>query len=335
MAKPLTKKSTDTKDITVPEPAVLPAPVGLPVGVLSIIDKAVDKLGGEGAKDAADAVVALVNLQRDINKDEARKEFYNDLAAFQLNCPKIPKTRSTKGAGHEGGKFDFKYADLSDIANIIDPIIHPLGFSYTWTSEYLEIGGKPGLKVTCALQHRTGHTERSSFAAPTGGSIGSMNDIQKQAGYLSYLKRYTLLSILGIATADDDNNGVDLTPIRTDELINLRAALVELHQTELDACKYIGVDKLEDATHNDYITLSVALADRKRRLARQKPKEVTEAKALAESTILLNKLRANKDQCQVSDEWIAKKEKELAACKTDEDFGKFDITIKDALGDIA
>jgi hypothetical protein len=109
------------------------------------------------------------------------------IAGFQQECPVI--AQQTKGYG-------YTYADLPTILNIINPILakYRLGFSQPLD----------GNKVRTIVFHvDTGETLESSIDIPEGVVLKGMNDFQVLGSAISYLRRYSISSILGIVTDKD------------------------------------------------------------------------------------------------------------------------------------
>jgi len=120
------------------------------------------------------------------------KELYKALADFQQECPTIAK--ATAG-------YNYKYADLPSIIETINPLMkaHRLGF--TQQLRYSE-GVR---KVATIIFHtETGNSIESEIDIPTVEFKG-MNDYQSLGSGITYLRRYTLSSALGIVT-DEDND---------------------------------------------------------------------------------------------------------------------------------
>jgi hypothetical protein len=67
---------------------------------------------------------------------------------------------------------------------------------------------KDWIEVTCTLSHSQGHSECVSMGGPPDAG-GAKNAIQARASTISYLERYTLKAICGVAEGgeDDDGNG--------------------------------------------------------------------------------------------------------------------------------
>ena len=99
---------------------------------------------------------------------------------------------------------DENYADLEDITRIVDPIILPLGLSYTWDSEF----GEKAITTTCYLKHVGGGKRSAKFACQASGTK-IMNSAQQAGSATTYGQRYSLLAVLGISTdRDDDARGM-------------------------------------------------------------------------------------------------------------------------------
>jgi hypothetical protein len=62
------------------------------------------------------------------------------------------------------------------------------------------------MEVTCYLRHVQGHEESVSMGGPPDAG-GAKNAIQARASTKSYLERYTLKAICGVAEGGDDTDG--------------------------------------------------------------------------------------------------------------------------------
>lgn len=148
-----------------------------------------------------DQMQKLMDLQERWEKKEAKKAFLDALARFQTMVPVIKKTRKAN-INSQKGNYSYKFADLGAITGQIKEALKDCGLSYRW--EFQPQGG--GLKVTCFISHRDGHTETTSMEAGKDMS-GGKNDIQQIGSTQTYLQRYTLIGALGLSTADEDNDG--------------------------------------------------------------------------------------------------------------------------------
>lgn len=161
------------------------------------------------------------------NKEDARRaerEFFDAMAAFQAECPVIGKNRT---AYKDNGTTKlYTYADLAEIVRVVRPLLAKYGLSFAWESEIVE--GK--MAVTCTLRHRNGHSQRASFLAVIAGTA-LMSDSQKAGSAVTFAQRYSLIQVLGLATADEDDDASTGRPtvfISAEEAANLSAAIDEL-----------------------------------------------------------------------------------------------------------
>lgn len=109
------------------------------------------------------------------------------IAGFQQECPVI--LQQTKG-------FGYTYADLPTILQKINPLLNKwkLGFSQPLDGD----------KVRTIVFHvETGETIESSITIPQGVMLKGMNDFQVLGSAISYLRRYSISSILGIVSDKD------------------------------------------------------------------------------------------------------------------------------------
>jgi hypothetical protein len=73
------------------------------------------------------------------------------------------------------------------------------GLSHSW--DVRQEGTR--IVVTCRLSHELGHSETVTMEGLADQS-GNKNSIQQLGSTVSYLQRYTLKAILGLASVDDD-----------------------------------------------------------------------------------------------------------------------------------
>jgi hypothetical protein len=108
-----------------------------------------------------------------------------------MTTPKKSRTGQT-------GNQKYKYADLSDIMEIVQPLFfkHSLFISHPF-----EVGDN-WIKVSTLLRHKSGEWVES-------GSLvlkGNVSNEKEQGKLLTYGKRYSLCALMGIA-ADEDTDG--------------------------------------------------------------------------------------------------------------------------------
>ncbi len=152
----------------------------------------------------------LMGLQERWEANEARKAFTDGMAAFKTEVLTIEKTKQVSFRNKTGGKTEYVHAELHSICDIVVPALARHGFSHSWTLKQ----DNNRIMVGCVLTHRMGHSQQVEMVGPPDES-GGKNTIQAIASTKTYLERYTLLAITGLATGgvvpggstDDDGAG--------------------------------------------------------------------------------------------------------------------------------
>jgi hypothetical protein len=129
---------------------------------------------------------------------------FTALVAFQKAMTNVHKGETARVPTKSGGSFEYKYAD---IAKVIDAVRDPLaanGLCYLQIVTHLD--GQPALQTV--LAHESG--EHIEGTVPI--RFDNITDPQKFGGALTYLRRYALLGILGLATDDDDAQHASQSP---------------------------------------------------------------------------------------------------------------------------
>lgn len=157
----------------------------VPVTPMDMLNRAVQS----GAD--IDMIEKLMNLQERWEASNARKAFDEAVAAAKKEIP--PITRNATGHNAK------KYADFAAIAKVVDPIIGAHGLSYRFRTTQSD-----RISVTCILSHKAGHSEETTLCGPADTS-GNKNAIQAIGSTLTYLQRYSLVQMLGLAAAADDD----------------------------------------------------------------------------------------------------------------------------------
>jgi hypothetical protein len=149
---------------------------------------------------SVDVMKQLYEFSRQIKADKAKEVFFQEMAAFQAECPPIKKT---KPVYNEDGSLRYKFAPIESIEKQIKPFKEKHGFSHTMDSEQTE----NTYVSIISVNHIMGHTEKHRFEVPSNtGKF--MNDIQKRGDARSYANRYNLCNAYGLTTADIDSDAV-------------------------------------------------------------------------------------------------------------------------------
>jgi hypothetical protein len=144
-----------------------------------------------------------MDLKMKYEAREAKKAYHKAMAAFKANPPEIQKDRTVGFESKKtGGKTSYSHASLHNVSSLIDKAMSPHGLSKTWKTEQ----GDGGITVTCTITHELGHSESNQLTAGADNT-GNKNSIQAIGSTISYLERYTLLALTGLATKDMDDDG--------------------------------------------------------------------------------------------------------------------------------
>lgn len=202
---------------------------GETAAILSIIERA--------ARDPnvdIDKMERLFGMQSMAAERHARTAF---LAAFsQLQAELPAATRG--GTGHNS-----KYARFEDVISAVRPHLSSHGFSLSFRTV-----NEPGtIRIIGVLGHRDGHTEQTDIVLPADAGA-SKNAVQAWGSSISYGKRYVALTLLGIATKDDDD-GKAAAPVPTisqKQEDKLREAIEAGGRNLMKFCEYFQIEKLSD-----------------------------------------------------------------------------------------
>lgn len=148
----------------------------------------------------------LMDLQERNDKRIAEQAYVKSMANFKKNPPKIDKDRHVQ-YDTQKGRVDYRHASLANVTEKISSALGENGLSASWKTEQ-ENGV---IKVTCSITHELGHGESTSLSG-AADLTGSKNPIQAVGSTISYLQRYTLLALTGLATHDMDDDGKGSDP---------------------------------------------------------------------------------------------------------------------------
>ncbi len=151
-----------------------------------------------------DVLNKLLDVQERWEKNQAHKEFVVAMTAFKASAPAVLKKASEVNFETSKGRTQYKYANLGDIVQEITSNLSKHELSASWETSQDD---KERVIVTCHITHAKGHRESVTLRGPADLS-GNKNPIQAIGSTVSYLQRYTLLAALGLATAEQDDDGI-------------------------------------------------------------------------------------------------------------------------------
>lgn len=159
--------------------------------------RTIDALLQRGAE--VDKLERLFDLQVSWEKNEAYKAYMSALARMKAELPiEIFKRKKVDVPG--GAKF--KHAELADVVDACCAAMGKFGFVHRWIPRQ-EDGA---IVVKCIVTHALGHSEECELRGAPDDS-GRKNAIQQVGSTVTYLQRYTLQSILGVAAKNQDDDG--------------------------------------------------------------------------------------------------------------------------------
>lgn len=151
---------------------------------------------------APETIEKMMDLQERFEANAARKAFNKALAAFKAEPLVVRKNKQVGYTTREGDFVGYKHAELSEVVEAVSAALGRHGLSFRWDVKQTA----QWITVMCILRHEDGHAESVEMGGPPDAS-GKKNAIQQIASTTSYLQRYTLKAITGVAEAGDDDDG--------------------------------------------------------------------------------------------------------------------------------
>lgn len=181
----------------------------------------------------------LLELQQRWEANEAKKAFNKSMALFKANPPTIEKDRKVAF-----DKTKYNYASLANVTRTISTELSKYGLSASWTTKQNGV-----ISVTCKITHELGHSEETTISADAD-KTGCKNSIQAIGSTITYLERYSLLALTGLATEEMDDDGRSaekpVERINDKELSTIVDLIVATETDELKLLKWAGIENLED-----------------------------------------------------------------------------------------
>lgn len=199
-----------------------------------------------------DKLEKLLGLQERWEATEARKAYHKSMTAFKANPPKIGKDKKVAF-----GTTKYSHASLANVSGSINESLSEHGLSASW-----KVSQDGAVSVTCKITHEQGHSEETTLTAPMDKS-GSKNDIQSIGSTITYLERYTLLALTGLATHDMYEDGAVIEKISKEEIDGM---VNEINVIGIDLVKflnYMGIEKIEDMPKSELKKAKNALESKK------------------------------------------------------------------------
>ncbi len=139
----------------------------------------------------------LLDVQERWEANQAKKAYVQAMSDFKKNPPEIIKDKTV---GYKDVKYN--HASLHNVTTKINAELSKHGLAASWMTSQ----DNGSVKVTCKITHIMGHSEETYLSAPPDAT-GSKNAIQAIGSTVTYLQRYTLLALTGLATYEHDDDG--------------------------------------------------------------------------------------------------------------------------------
>jgi hypothetical protein len=180
---------------------------------------------------------SLLDLQERWEATEARKAYNEAMTGFKANAPEIDKDRTVSY-----GTTKYTHASLANITKKVGAELSKWGLSASWKTAQ----NADSISVTCKIAHKKGHFEETTLSAKADTS-GQKNAIQAIGSAITYLERYTLLALTGLATFDSDDDGVAaVTSFISQKELNQLIDMIAEKEVEIPKfLKYMGIESLD------------------------------------------------------------------------------------------
>jgi len=202
-----------------------------------------------------DKIDKMMELQMKWEENEAKKAYVVAMSDFKKNPPVIIKDQSVSFGQ---GKTSYKHASLANVADKVGKALAEHSLSASWSTSQAD-----GLiTVKCTITHSQGYGESTSISA-SPDTTGSKNGIQAIGSTITYLERYSILALTGLATNEheDDGNASGSPPqcITAEQVSELTDLINSQSAPESDWLTWAAVESLETMPENKYNKLKTAL----------------------------------------------------------------------------
>lgn len=197
-----------------------------------------------------DKLEKLMALQERWEAAEAKKAYTKAMSKFRADCPAIDRTKKA---------YSSNYAGLAETIEQVKTVLAANGLSHSW--RMTQDAGT--ITVKCCVVHVQGHEECTALSGPADNS-GKKNPIQAIASTISYLERYTLFAILGLASKemDDDGNKGGGQFITADQAAELKSLVDSTKSDEEGFLRYAQAETYDTIMDSNYRKVKAELSKR-------------------------------------------------------------------------
>ncbi len=131
-----------------------------------------------------------------MTQSEQINELATALAKSQAQFGSVPKTKTARIPTKAGGEYSYNYSDLADILDMVRKPLAENGLSIM----QMPNSASGVCEIYTQLSHNSGQWIGSTISYPI-----SAGDIKLLGTAITYLRRYALSAMLGLASDDDDD----------------------------------------------------------------------------------------------------------------------------------
>lgn len=125
------------------------------------------------------------------------------LAQVQAKLPKLERDREVTVQQKNGGEYSYSYVTLAHLSETVLPLLAEHGLAFTAMPG---TGSDGKMCVRYRLMHSSGEFLEGEF--PVSGEGG----IQMVGGRITYIRRYCLAAVVGVAADEDDESQLAAGP---------------------------------------------------------------------------------------------------------------------------
>lgn len=194
-----------------------------------------------------------------MNLEHATPELFAALAKSQSEVENASK-------GSINPHFNSRYADLAELLNTVRPVYSENGISIIQETSF----DGSLVSVTTVLCHSGG-----GYVTSKASCVPAKSDAQGIGSSTTYLRRYSLASMTGVAQEDDDGtaashaskpNPVSSPLASAGDLLAIKTRMDELNIAEEAFSKHLGVSSISNLPANKVERANSALDAKQRKL---------------------------------------------------------------------
>lgn len=198
----------------------------------------------EGKTDAA-TVEKLVGLVERAEDRKAAQRFGEAIAAFQADCPAIPRNESFSVTGGN----PIYYASFDETMALAGPVMAKHGISATWSIDHWEPEGNR-ISGKCRVQVGAHFVDHEFKGVPIPQL--KLSGTQAYGAAMSYFRRYSLEASLGMRRTGEDKEANLLDTLLQPEVDELRALVRAKGRDDAAVLKAWKVEQFDHILRDEF-----------------------------------------------------------------------------------